>query len=520
MSASKNETESLTIWWIKRDFRLYDNEALTKAIALGNNVLPLFVFEPDIMQANDFSAMHLHAQISAAKDLRKRLQTIGSEIMFIHGEITQAFTSLLEKYAIQTVVSHEETGNDISFKRDKRLATYLKNNRISWQELPQNGVIRRLKTRDDRQPIIKKRLFNKPPIPAPEEIPQSVMLRKLASQTMLPNIFHFYSSDNTELIKFDQLQTIGESAAWQCLQSFLSIRGKGYSGGISSPNTAFKHGSRLSPHIAWGTISLRALFSETEKCYKELDNNALSKPQIIQWRRSLRAFQSRLHWHCHFIQRLESDPYMEFQPLNSAYRVIQYEDSNELLTAWCAGKTGFPLVDACMRCLNAIGFLNFRMRAFVVSFAIFGLHLDWRTIHPYLARIFYDYEPGIHLAQLQMQAGIVGINTIRVYNPTKQLIDQDSNCQFVKQWVPELSSFSASDIQSYESLPLDHYPKPIIDFSQRSKAMKDQIFNIRKSQAGRMHSRQVLKNHGSRKSVGKKLKSKKQIHPQLDLFKV
>jgi len=90
------------------------------------------------------------------------------------------------------------------------------------------------------------------------------------------------------------------------------------------------------------------------------------------------------------------------------------------------------MIDACMRCLNATGFMNFRMRSMLVSFACYGLHLDWRLIHPHLARVFLDYEPGIHLSQLQMQAGVVGINTIRVYSPHKQIIDQDPECVFIK----------------------------------------------------------------------------------------
>ena len=510
--------EPITIWWIKRDFRLYDNEVLAEAINSGNSILPLFVFEPNIMQSSDFSAMHLYAQISASSDLRLRLQAIGGDIMFDTAEITQVLISLSEKFVIQRVISHEETGNDVSFTRDKRLAKYLKENQIEWIELPQNAVIRRLKTRNHRQPIIKARLFNTTPISAPKNIPQSKNLKEFAASTMLPNVSDFFSKESTINIQFEQLQAVSESAAQQCLRSFLEVRGKGYSGGISSPNTAFKHGSRLSPHIAWGTISLRTIFDETEKRYKAIPDKQFSKQQIKQWQRSLRAFQSRLHWHCHFIQRLESAPSMEFEPLNSAYRTIQYEDSGELLAAWCAGKTGFPLVDACMRCLNAIGFLNFRMRAFVVSFAVFGLHLDWRTIHPHLARVFYDYEPGIHLAQLQMQAGIVGINTIRVYSPTKQLMEQDPQCQFVKQWIPELRAFAVQDIQSYESWPLEDYPRPIIDFNQRSKSMKDQVFAIRKSESGRVQSKKVLELHGSKKSIGKKSTQKEEKHPQLDLF--
>ena len=518
--------EPLTIWWIKRDFRLYDNQALTEAIKLGHNVLPLFVFEPDIMQANDFSAMHLHAQLGAGSGLRASLQNMGNQMMFAKGEITHIFDLLLKEYSIEYVLSHEETGNGISFERDKRVAHYLKQKQIVWKELPQNGVIRRLKTRDNRQAIIKSRLFEREPIDAPISIPQSRGLIELASTTSLPSVTDFYCTDDIEKIQFDQLQIIGETRAHTCLQSFLRVRGKGYSGGISSPNSAFRNGSRLSAHLAWGTISLHTLFHEGAKRYFSFDDDIIDNAnqveldpnQVKQWKRSLNAFQSRLHWHCHFIQRLESSPSMEFKPLNSAYNAIKYEDSKLMLDAWCEGRTGYPLVDACMRCLNAIGFLNFRMRAFVVSFAVYGLHLDWRTIHPHLARIFYDYEPGIHLAQLQMQAGVVGINTIRVYNPTKQLIDQDPNCKFVKQWVSELRGYSVPDIQSYESIPLADYPKPIVDFSQRAKLMKDQISNIRKSLTGKIESKKVLHKHGSRKTMHKKSKIKQDKNPQLDLF--
>ena len=100
----------------------------------------------------------------------------------------------------------------------------------------------------------------------------------------------------------------------------------------------------------------------------------------------------------------------------------------------------------------------------VVSFAVYALHLSWRTIHPPLARIFLDYEPGIHLSQLQMQAGVVGINTIRVYNPTKQITDQDADCRFIKRWIPELADFSATEIINCESNVLGSYPALIVDF--------------------------------------------------------
>ena len=504
------------VWWIKRDFRLHDNEAILTALEKNDHVLPVFIFEPEIIAAADFSAMHLHAQLNALTDLRKRLQQMGAGLMIAQGEVVTVIKQLWEQFSIQQIVSHEETGNWISFQRDLRLRQFCVKQQIDWLEIPQNGVIRRLSSRVARQAIIKERLFHKSCVAKPNHIPQSSQMQRLASQSKLPAINDYFTAEDTQLMQFDNMQCVSESAAKQCLASFLTQRAQGYSGGISSPNSAFRHGSRLSTHIAWGTLSMRHVFAEVAKRYQQIPlDDTLSKKQQQQWRRSLNAFRSRLHWHCHFIQRLESAPRMEFQALNRAYENVQYTNDSKLLLAWQQGMTGFPLVDACMRCLNAIGFLNFRMRAFVVSFAVFALHLDWRAIHPHLARVFYDYEPGIHLSQLQMQAGIVGINTVRVYSPTKQLIEQDPNCVFIKQWLPELRTFSSSDVQSYETIPLGCYPRPIVDFKMQSQWMKEQVFAIRKSQRGREQSKITLEKHGSRKRIRKRVV---EPNPQIELF--
>ena len=151
----------------------------------------------------------------------------------------------------------------------------------------------------------------------------------------------------------------------------------------------------------------------------------------------------------------------------------------------------------------------------IVSFAIYGLHLSWRDIGPPLARMFLDYEPGIHYSQLQMQAGIMGINTIRVYNPTKQIIDQDPACKFIKKWIPALKDYTTTEIKSYEKVSFKNYPKPIINFASQSKAMKDVVYQIRKSPTGKKASQKILLDHGSRRR--RKSKPKPNNHPQLNL---
>jgi ATP-dependent Clp protease ATP-binding subunit ClpB len=141
---------------------------------------------------------------------------------------------------------------------------------------------------------------------------------------------------------------------------------------------------------------------------------------------ALRAYIGRLHWHCHFIQKLEASPSLEFANLHRAYDGLrENEFDQKLFRAWAAGRTGFPFVDACMRSLASTGWINFRMRAMLVAFASYQLWLHWRETGLHLARLFTDYEPGIHWPQMQMQSGTTGTNTVRIYNPVKQSTDQD-----------------------------------------------------------------------------------------------
>lgn len=509
------------VWWIKRDIRVHDNAALRHIVDSDYRCLSLFVFEPSLGNAPETSPLHALALKDALSDLKENLLQRGGDLTIATGEVTDILTSLFKSTPFTGIVSHEETGSDITFQRDKAVARWAKANNVKWFEFPQNGVVRRLASRDERQQIIWNRIWDTPIQSAPRKIvPFLPDLDVEMFSTDIPsdkalldwsgaNVAALDISDEIDLIH--GRQCVNETTARHDLSDFLNERGIQYSGGISSPNRAFTSGSRLSAQLAWGTVSLRTCFHQTMDRMGHLKGDKTK--DAIQWRKSLRGFQARLHWHDHFIQRLESAPSMEFTALNSAYENVQYlepgDEQRIRLRAWRRGQSGIPLMDACMRCLMTTGFLNFRMRAMLVTTACFGFQIHWRELlHP-LAQVFADYEPGIHISQIQMQAGMVGINTLRVYSPHKQLLDQDPDAVFIKRWVPELREFSSAQIASYESLSLGDYPAPITDIKANAKVIKDQLYAIRQSEEGREAAKTTLKLHGSRLSPNDRVGSRR-----------
>jgi deoxyribodipyrimidine photo-lyase len=223
------------------------------------------------------------------------------------------------------------------------------------------------------------------------------------------------------------------------------------------------------------------------------------------------SFNKRLHWNGHFIQRLELQPSIEFQNMaRAADGLREDEHSEERLDAWCRGATGYPMVDACMRYLHTHRWINFRMRAMLVSFAAYHLWLDWRRFSHYLARHFIDYEPGIHYSQLQMQSGTTGINAVRIYSPTKQGRDHDPEGQFIRRWLPELVDVPTAFIHEPWTMSLEDqyasgcrigsaYPRPLVDHKEAVAYAKHRVHSARQGQSARDEAQAVYQRHGSRR---------------------
>lgn len=497
--SSPTHSGPLHVVWFKRDLRIDDHRALAAAFdAAGSDgfVLPLYVAEADWWAGPDMAARQWAFVEECVTSLRGELAALGQPLVIRTGYVTAVLDDLRTTHGLAGLWSHEETGGDWTYTRDRDVLSWSKAHGVPWTEIPQNGVIRRLKSRDgwarrwDR--LMGEDITPPPPALRPIE---GLALGKIPSAAALG-----LADDPCP-----ERQAGGRAAALHCLQTFLDERGETYRAAMSSPVSGFDACSRLSPHLAWGTISAREVAQATWARQRHLKHAVL--PEGSMWRGSMQSFSGRLHWRCHFSQKLEDEPTLEVRNLHRAYDGMRpAETDHARLMAWSRGETGLPFVDACMRALNATGWMNFRMRAMLMAVSSYHLWLDWRTPGEHLARKFTDYDPGIHWPQVQMQSGTTGINTVRIYNPVKQGHDQDPDGAFIRQWLPELAAIPDSFI--HEPWKWDDggktvgsvYPYPIVDYLAAAKQARQRIYGVRKSGAFRREADGIQHKHGSRKS--------------------
>lgn len=491
--------------WFKRDLRIVDHAPLFEALKKGN-VLPLYIIEPELWQQEDMSYRHYMFLRECLEELNEELSQIGQGLIIKSGDAIKVMEYFLNNCNITALWSHQETWNGWTYKRDLKVKKFLKEYGIPWNEFEGHGVIRRL---HDRNGWASKwyQKMKKTILSAPKKLsPQKAVSEPIPAAEKLGLI-----NDNCIY-----RQKGGRKEGLKLLNSYLLKRGENYSKEMSSPLTAFESCSRLSTHLAFGTLSMREVFHATQKRTDEIKN--LPKSEKGSWPIAMRSFSGRLRWHCHFIQKLEDEPRIEFENMHSAYDGVRDDEFNyEYFEAWKAGKTGYPMVDACMRALKATGWLNFRMRAMLMSFASYHLWLHWRKPALYLARLFTDYEPGIHYSQCQMQSGTTGINTIRIYNPIKQGIDHDPHGLFIKKWVKELVDMPKEDIHTpwQNGILLNDYPMPIVEEKTARKKASEKLYALRKSTQHKSEALFIVNKHGSRKPQDPRVRKQKKTKKDL-----
>ena len=459
---------------LNRNLRLLDNAALYYG-SLRSNFIVIYLYDVDYWKANGKSSRQLKFSNDCLEELDEDLKKLNSNINVFNGSFYDLGKWIETNYNNFSI--HINHCTDVNYFREgfNNFKENFKNKITVYDDfgLQLNNFDRDTWSKNWNH-IMNSDLLD---VPKPSNNKDRLNLIGFSD---------FKNEISCEFSGLNNIQEGGTSKAKELLETFLDQRCKGYRIKMSSPSQSEESCSRLSPHFTYGSISIRQVYQQLNKMLPELNN-----------KKDLYSFKKRLYWHCHFVQKLHTEPELEFYSMHRMCDDLRPEYDDEIIEKWIEGETGFPFLDACMKFLNENGWINFRMRAMIMSFASYNLWQPWQKTSPRLAELFTDYEPGIHISQVQMQSGVTGINLPRIYSISKQSMDQDPDTEWTKNLLPQLNNFDPKLIHNAELN--DSYIPQIVDLKSSAKFARDQIWGIRKSIEFKNEARKVYLKHGSRR---------------------
>ena len=422
----------MTLFWFRRDLRLEDNTAFFHALQENETVLPIFIFDETILQhleKNDARVTFIHNQL---KKINVELGKINKSLAVFHGKPIEIFKKLLLENKITAVYTNQDY-EPYARKRDLTLNELFKENSIPFKTCKDQVIFEKSEiTKDDGLPYVVYTPFSNKWKAKLKEI----KLVNYPSEKLLDNIaLHSYP--------FLSLTDIGFEATKITLPNY-TITEKLISEYEATRNfPAIENGTSLiGIHLRFGTISIRKLVQHALKFENE-------------------TFLKELIWREFFMQILWHFPHTQTKSFKPKYDEINWVNDEKLFKNWCDGKTGYPMVDAGMRELNATGHMHNRVRMVVASFLCKHLLIDWRRGETYFASKLLDYEQSSNIGNWQWAAGS-GVDAapyFRIFNPTEQIKKFDKELKYIKKWVPELET--------------QQYPNPIVDHKEaREKCLR------------------------------------------------
>lgn len=417
------------VFWFRRDLRLEDNAGLYHALKQNNAVIPIFIFDKEILSelstSYDRRVDFIHQAISHIKD---QLRELGSDLMVFHSTPQEAFKLLIKQHDIEGVYCNHDY-EPYAIQRDKAISEYLKSHSISFQTFKDQCIFEKNEViKDDGTPYTVFTPYSK----KWKAKLTSFYHRSYPTEKYFKQFYSFRSDrlpslEDLGFIKTDMVFTKPSLPSKDLLSHYKENRDYPYKKGTS----------QLSIHLRFGTISIRQL---TAYC---LGISETWLNELI-WRE----FYMMILWHF---------PHVVTGSFKKEYDHVPWRHDEELFKKWCEGKTGYPIVDAGMRELNSTGFMHNRVRMIVSSFLVKDLLIDWRLGEAYFAQKLNDFDLSANNGGWQWAAGC-GCDAapyFRIFNPTEQQKRFDPEFSYIKKWVPEYGT--------------KEYPLPIVDHADARK---------------------------------------------------
>ncbi|MCB0355188.1 MAG: deoxyribodipyrimidine photo-lyase [Bdellovibrionales bacterium] len=452
-----------SLFIFRRDLRLSDNTGLREAIRQSEKVAPIFIFDPrQIGDSNPFRGqMLLQFMVRSLRELRSEIEGKGGILHFFAGEGPAVVGQLLDAADIEAVFFNGDY-TPFSRKRDKEIAEVCKSKNRKCHAFHDALLFEPGRVmKGDGSPYTVYTPFSKRAkqmeIPRPQLLPRNPQFFSLPKQLEQQHPLTELENEGTKSLH----RKGGRREALAILKRVSSF--KQYYDRRNTPSDT-EGTTGLSPHLKFGTVSAREVYSKFVAEFG-VDHGVVGE---LLWR----DFFTCIGFHF---------PHVFGNSFRSEYDNIEWSNKKDEFSRWCNGQTGFPLVDAGMRQLNASGFMHNRIRMVVASFLMKDLHIDWRWGEKYFATRLLDYDPAVNNGNWQWAAssGCDAQPFFRIFNPWSQQQRFDSDCTYIRAWIPELSKFSPKEIHSLEKGDgkLGDYPKPMLDHRE-AREVTEEIYSV------------------------------------------